>query len=86
LIQIIVSSVCNRGIVFFTYGNETLFKQIQEINSILDQTSSLTAGKLYQYLEEYCTRINSNKEEDQDFNFDLFTYCSNQIKKDFETN
>ncbi|XP_073333578.1 poly(ADP-ribose) glycohydrolase [Pagrus major] len=74
VIQLMAAAKARRGLAFFTFQDEPLKRDLQEIHHLL-LSEGATVGKLFELLEDYCS-----EQDRKTAHVDLFDFIRNRYK------
>ncbi|XP_028273384.1 poly(ADP-ribose) glycohydrolase isoform X2 [Parambassis ranga] len=75
LIQLMAAAKADRGLAFFTFGDERLNQDLQKMHHLL-VTERITVERLYGLLDSYCTEMKKKRPH-----VDLFQFIRNKISE-----
>lgn len=74
LIQLMAAGKARRGLAFFTFRDETLKRNLEQIYTLLVKRE-ITVGQLYELLENYCAILRAQPGD----HVDLFKFIENTL-------
>ncbi|KAG7233271.1 hypothetical protein INR49_007281 [Caranx melampygus] len=75
LIQLMAAAKAKRGVVFFTFGDEVLMEQLEQIYHLL-VTEGITVDKLFRLIDDYC----GARRLDAVSHVELFDFIRNSLR------